>query len=66
MTAREIPHKGGRTFGFRVSDGASTVAYLPDHSPLVLGAGPHGFGEYHEAAVALAASSAPVVRSATP
>ena len=54
VTAREIPHKGGRTFGFRVSDGASTVAYLPDHSPLVLGAGPHGLGEYHEAAVALA------------
>lgn len=54
VTARDLPHKGGRTFGFRVSDGTSTVAYLPDHSPLVLGPGPHGLGEYHEAAVALA------------
>ncbi len=34
MLAREIPHKGGRTFGFRVSDGAGrTVAYLSDHCP---------------------------------
>src|SRR5262249_1806552 len=31
VEAREIPHKGGRTFGYRVSDSRSTVAYLPDH-----------------------------------
>lgn len=31
VTAREIPHKGGRTFGYRVSDGTRSVAYLPDH-----------------------------------
>ena len=54
VDAREIPHKGGRTFGFRVSDGRSTVAYLSDHSPIALGPGPDGLGEYHEAAVALA------------
>ena len=24
-------HKGGRTFGYRVSDGTSSVAYVPDH-----------------------------------
>jgi len=54
VDAREIPHKGGRTFGFRVSDGRSTVAYLSDHSPTSLGPGPDGLGEYHEAAVALA------------
>lgn len=54
ILAREIPHKGGRELGYRVSDGCSAVAYLPDHSPLALGAGPEGLGEYHDAALALA------------
>ena len=54
VLAREIPHKGGRTFGFRVSDGHSSVAYLPDHCPTALGGGPDGLGEYHEAALELA------------
>jgi phosphoribosyl 1,2-cyclic phosphodiesterase len=27
----EIQHKGGRTFGYRISDGRHAVAYLPDH-----------------------------------
>jgi ribonuclease BN (tRNA processing enzyme) len=54
VDAREIPHKGGRTFGYRVSDGTGTVAYLSDHSPISLGPGPDGLGEYHEAAVELA------------
>ena len=31
VTAAEIRHKGGRTFGYRVSDGATDIAYLPDH-----------------------------------
>lgn len=53
----EIPHKGGRTFGYRVSDGSTTVAYLSDHSPLALGPGPDGLGEHHPAAVALAAGA---------
>jgi ribonuclease BN (tRNA processing enzyme) len=54
VRAAEIPHKGGRTFGYRVSDGSSAIAYLSDHSPLALGPGPEGVGEYHPAAVALA------------
>jgi ribonuclease BN (tRNA processing enzyme) len=54
VEAREIPHKGGRTFGYRVSDGHSAVAYLPDHCPTDLGPGPEGWGEYHPAALALA------------
>ncbi len=29
----EVSHKGGRTFGYRVSDGVSTLAYVPDHAP---------------------------------
>jgi phosphoribosyl 1,2-cyclic phosphodiesterase len=54
VVAREIPHKGGRTFGFRVSDDTAQVAYLSDHCPTALGPGPDGLGEYHEAALALA------------
>jgi len=54
VTAREIPHKGGRTFGYRVSDGRSSLAYLPDHGPVALGPGPAGHGPYHEAVRALA------------
>jgi len=54
VLAREIPHKGGRTFGFRISDGRASFAYLSDHSPIAYGDGPDGFGPYHEAAVALA------------
>jgi phosphoribosyl 1,2-cyclic phosphodiesterase len=54
VLAREIPHKGGRTFGYRVSDGHSSLAYLPDHNPTSLGGGADGFGEYHAAALDLA------------
>ncbi len=53
VTAREIPHKGGRCFGYRVTDGNSTFAYLSDHSPISLGPGPDGMGPYHEAALDL-------------
>lgn len=54
VTALDIPHKLSRTFGFRVSDGASTIAYLSDHWPTSIGPGTDGFGEYHENALALA------------
>lgn len=54
VLAREIPHKGGRTFGYRVSDSHSTLTYMPDHCPTVLGPGEDGFGEYHPAALELA------------
>jgi len=55
VRALEIPHKGGRTFGYRISDGSSSLAYLSDHCPTALGPGPDGLGEYHEAALALVA-----------
>lgn len=55
VRALEIPHKGGRTFGYRVSDGQSSLAYLSDHSPLGCGPGADGLGELHETALALAA-----------
>ena len=53
VDALEIPHKGGRTFGYRVSDGSATLAYLPDHSPISLGPGPDGTGVFHDAAITL-------------
>jgi len=57
VEAREVPHKGGRTFGYRVSDGHSAIAYIPDHCPTALGPGPEGWGEYHLAALGLAADA---------
>lgn len=54
VLAREIPHSGGRTLGFRVSDGSRTIAYLSDHGPIALGDGPDGWGPYHAAAMELA------------
>jgi phosphoribosyl 1,2-cyclic phosphodiesterase len=54
IEARRIPHKGGPTLGYRVSDGSRVVAYLPDHCPTACGPGPEGWGEYHPAAVDLA------------
>jgi ribonuclease BN (tRNA processing enzyme) len=33
VTAVDVEHKGGRTFGYRVADAHGSVAYLPDHAP---------------------------------
>src|SRR4051794_9754614 len=54
IMARPLPHPGGATFGLRVSDGRSTMAYVPDHGPLTLGPGPDGWGPYHDDVLALA------------
>ena len=64
VLALDIPHKGGRTFGFRVSDGRSTLAYLSDHHPTSFGAGPEGWGEYHPAALELVAGADVVLHDA--
>jgi hypothetical protein len=64
VTVREIPHKGGQTFGFRISDDDATVAYLGDHWPLALGPGPDGLGERHSAALELAAGADVLVHDA--
>jgi len=64
VEAAEIPHQGGRTFGYRISDGHSVLAYLPDHCPTDLGPGPEGWGEYHPAALALAAGADALVHDA--
>ena len=55
VLAREIPHKGGRTFGYRITDRhGRRLAYLSDHGPIELGAGARGLGALHPAAVELA------------
>jgi phosphoribosyl 1,2-cyclic phosphodiesterase len=64
VLAREIPHKGGRTLGYRVSDGRSVAAYVTDHCPTALGPGPDGWGEYHPAAVELAAGADVLIHDA--
>jgi len=64
VLAAEIPHKGGRTIGYRVSDGRSVAAYVTDHCPTALGPGPDGWGEYHAAAVELAAGADVLVHDA--
>lgn len=53
VSCMEIPHKGGRTYGYRISDGRSTLVYMPDHSPTNFGPGPDGWGEYHQSAIDL-------------
>jgi phosphoribosyl 1,2-cyclic phosphodiesterase len=64
VLAREIPHKGGRTYGYRVSDGHATFTYMPDHCPTSLGPGPDGCGEYHPAALDLAAGADALIHDA--
>jgi ribonuclease BN (tRNA processing enzyme) len=64
VLAREIPHKGGRTFGYRVSDAHSTLTYMPDHCPTALGPGEDGLGEYHPAALELARNADALVHDA--
>jgi phosphoribosyl 1,2-cyclic phosphodiesterase len=54
VLALDIPHKGGRTFGYRISDGRGSVAYLSDHNPVSLEPGPEGLGPHHDAALELA------------
>ena len=33
VTAVEVPHKGGRTYGYRIESDGMSMAYLPDHNP---------------------------------
>ncbi|UDY35672.1 MBL fold metallo-hydrolase [Dermatobacter hominis] len=41
VDAFEVPHKGGRTFGYRIAEpGAGSVAYVPDHLPRADGPDP--------------------------
>jgi ribonuclease BN (tRNA processing enzyme) len=50
VTAVELPHKGGRTFGYRIVDTAgASVVYASDHGPQAMGPGDDGHGPLHEA-----------------
>lgn len=64
VLAREIPHKGGRTFGYRVTHAGASVAYLSDHSPTSVGPGPDGLGERHDSILALASGADVLVTDA--
>ena len=64
VEALEIPHKGGRTYGYRVSDGDAVLTYMPDHCPTVPGPGPQGWGEYHAEAMQLAEGADALVHDA--
>jgi len=64
VLAAEVPHKGGRTFGYRVTAGGRSLAYLPDHGPLGCGPGPDGIGARHRAALALAEGADVLVHGA--
>jgi phosphoribosyl 1,2-cyclic phosphodiesterase len=55
VRAIEIPHKGGRMFAYRVSDGTATVAYVSDHAPNADGPGENGLGTFHDAIMEAAA-----------
>jgi phosphoribosyl 1,2-cyclic phosphodiesterase len=54
VQAVEIPHRGGRMMGYRISHGDASLAYVSDHGPVEAGPGPEGFGEYHDAIMELA------------
>jgi ribonuclease BN (tRNA processing enzyme) len=34
VTAFDVAHKGGRTFGYRAEDASGSMVYLPDHAPI--------------------------------
>jgi phosphoribosyl 1,2-cyclic phosphodiesterase len=53
VQAAEIPHKGGRMMGYRISHGEASMAYVSDHGPIDAGPGPDGLGEYHDAIMEL-------------
>jgi phosphoribosyl 1,2-cyclic phosphodiesterase len=64
VTTAEVPHKGGRTFGFRIERDGRSLAYVPDHGPLSLGPGPDGHGPVHEAVLGLAKGADVLVHDA--
>ena len=48
VLSAEVPHGGGTTYGYRVTDGTGVVTFIPDHQPTMDGWGPDGLGEYHD------------------
>ena len=54
ITAREVPHGGGRTMGLRVAGDGRSMAFIPDHAPHFAGPGDRGVGVLHPAVLELA------------
>jgi ribonuclease BN (tRNA processing enzyme) len=54
VLALDLPHKGGRTYGYRITSDGRSLAYVPDHGPRGRGDGPDGLGPRHEAVLTLA------------
>ena len=54
VKAVEIPHKGGRCFGYRISDGNKVIVYISDHSPTARGPGEGGLGMIYDDVLDLA------------
>ena len=50
VTAQSVIHPG-QTLGYRISDGESTVAYVPDHEPALGGAHDRAVGGVHAASL---------------
>lgn len=65
VLVREVPHRGGRTLGYRISDEHSALTYIPDHWPTRLGPGEDGWGSYHPAALELARDADALIHDAT-
>ena len=42
ISACDVQHKGGRTYGYRISDGGGSVGFVPDHAP-ALGVSPETY-----------------------
>lgn len=57
VLALPVPHGGGRSLAYRVTDGQVTMTYLSDHGPIALGPGLEGLGPYHRHAVTLASDT---------
>jgi ribonuclease BN (tRNA processing enzyme) len=57
VTAEEVPHKGGRNFGYRIEADGAAVAHISDHAPGPVGSGPLGLGEVGHAVRRLAADA---------
>jgi ribonuclease BN (tRNA processing enzyme) len=64
VLALDLPHPGGRMFGYRIEDGAGVFTYISDHAPIALGSGPDGFGEYHEDVLTLAEGADTLIHDA--
>lgn len=67
VLAKEIPHKGGRTLGFRIetANNGPVLAYLPDHGPLERKSNGEIAGVLHDNAMELCEGAALLIHGGT-